>query len=350
MPAPPLKFAELVSGWLTWLGHNRGRAAGTVEKYGQYLDRLADWCANPPDVAAHRASCADPLHLTAADLELFAGLYAHAQGLSPRARRPLVSAVRGFFGWAKASGHLTSNPAERLPSPRAGRRLPRAATLASAERLLMAPDVGTLPGLRDAAILAGLAGLGARVSGLCGLNESSLIWTGDGGLTVRLREKGKKERLVPAPQEFALLLRGYLAHPDLAHVDRLLEDGDKVLFVSMRAPAIPAHEYHGERRRLSPRAVGRMIETYAGRVGVPRDQAHPHALRHLYGAELAEDDADLVTRQALLGHVNAKDTEIYSHLAHRKLRKVVDQSNPLAKMRGPLLDSLRAVRSATAKA
>lgn len=348
-PSPPCDaFSATVAAWLRWLQHNAGRAASTCGKYGQHLQRFGDWYASPPADARLRPEGGDPLAATPQDVELFAGLVAHAQGLSPRARRPLVSALRGFFAWAASNGHRHDDPAKTLPSPKSGRRLPRAMSLASAERLLMAPDVGTLAGMRDAAILFCLAGLGARLSGVLGLNESALLWERD-SLTVRVREKGSREREIPAPSELSMLLRAYLAHPELAAINRDLPDGDRVLFVGLRAPRIPPHEYHGERRRLTQRAVRSMIERHAKRMEVPREQANPHALRHLYGAELAEDDRDLVMRGALLGHANPKDTAIYSHLARRKLRGVVDASNPLAKMRNPLLDSLRAVRAEAAK-
>lgn len=350
MPPPPnSRFVELVEAWCQWLEHNRGRTPGTVEKYAGHLLRLGAWCASPPEDPKHQASTTDPLALTRQDLETFTGIYAHAQGLSPRARRPRVSALRGFFAWAAFNGHLATSPAVELTQPKAGKRMPRALELRQAERLLMAPGIENLAGYRDTAILATLAGTGCRVSGLCGLNESSLLWTTDDSgpqLSVRLCEKGKKERLVPAPLEVAMMLRAYLEHDELAAIDRTLPDGDRVLFVSLQAPKIPAHEYHGERRRLTKGGVEKMIARHAKRVGVPKELAHPHALRHLYGTELAEDDVDVLQRQALLGHVDPATTEIYTQLAQRKLRAVVTKANPLTKMRGPLLDTLRSLHKA----
>lgn len=350
MPASPARdFSAALDAWCVWLGKSRGRADSTVAKYRAYLERLAAWCAAPPDDPKRRPSCAYPLALTPADVETFAGLHAHAEGLSPRARRPLVSALRNFYAWAAGQG-LGNNPAASLPSPKAGRALPKAATLHHAERLLMAPDVDTLAGLRDAAIIAALAGIGARVSGLCALNESDLLWTHEDQretLYVTLREKGDNVRHLPVPSECAMLLRAYIAHPELQAIDRTTPTGERVLFVSLRAPSIPPHEYHGERRRLHRRAVHAMLQRHAKRAGVPIEYAHPHALRHLFGAELAEDDAPLLVAQSLLGHVDPKSTEIYAHLARRKLRQVMDKSSPLRKMRAPLLDTLRTLADRT---
>lgn len=349
MPVPPRpEFLAAVEIWLTWLTRNRGRAEATATKYRGYLQRLAAWVATPPDDVRRQPSTRDPWSLSRDDIELFAGLHAHAEGLTPRARRPLIAALRGFFAWAAMTGHLPDNPASQLPVPKVGRSLPRAATLAQVERLLMAPDVGSMLGLRDAAIIATLAGCAPRVSGLCALNLSDLLWTQEGdreSLYLRLTEKGGHTREVPAPSEVAMLIQGYLAHPDRQALAQacLLPDGDQPLFVSTRNHRVPAHEYFGEARRLTARGVRLLLLRHARSVGVPIEYAHPHALRHLYGAELAEDDADLLLRQALLGHVDAKTTEIYSHLARRKLRRVADKSNPLSKMRAPLLDTVRAL-------
>jgi integrase/recombinase XerD len=353
MPAsPPRAFVDALDAWTVWLSANRGRGAATVSKYRRYLERLARWCIEPHEDPKRRASTPDPLALTAADLETFAGLHAHAEGLSPRARRPLVSALRGFYTWAASTGRTPGNPSVLLPSPKVGRNLPRAATLHHAEKLLMAPNVDTLPGLRDASIIACLAGLGPRVSGLVSLNEGDLLWSVESGrdvLYITLREKGGNVRQMPAPAEVAMLLRAYIAHPDLQEIDRTTSTGDRVLFVSLRARSIPPHDYHGERRRLSRRAVHDMLQRYAARVGVPPEYAHPHALRHLFGAELAEDDTVAVTHQVLMGHSDANSSAIYAHLAQRKLRAAVEKSSPLRKMRAPLLETLRTLADRAAR-
>lgn len=356
MPVPPLsaELSTAIDGWLSYLKDNRGRADSTVEKYRDYLMRLVRWCAEPPQDLRLRASTADPLQLTAEDIERFAGAYAHSTGLAPSGRRPIVSALRGFFAFTRERGITRTNPAERLPQPRCGRHLPRALGLHHAERLIMAPDTSTFLGVRDAAMLLMLAGTGVRLSGLLGLNESSLLWYRDDDgadrLSVRVREKGNRERIVPVPPEATVMLRAYLAHEDLAAIDRTLPDGDKVLWVTTRNHTCPPHEYHGERRRLAARTFQDMIEAYGERAKVPEEQRNPHALRHLYGTELAESDADLLVRQALLGHTDPKATEIYTHLAARKMQKVVDDANPLGKMRSPLLDTLRQLDRAVAPA
>jgi len=141
-----------------------------------------------------------------------------------------------------------------------------------------------------------------------------------------------------------LLNRLDVDHPDLVDIDRTLPSGDKVLFVSTKNRNCPAHEYCGNRRRLNRGAVLEMIKKYGKSQGIPNDQLHPHALRHLYGTELREDDIDLVTRQRLMGHADPKTTAIYDHLAFRKVTREVDKANPLAKIRSPAGDLIRSLK------
>lgn len=338
-------FDHLVDNYLTWLQHNQGRSVATAVKYRGHLERFAAWFEDPPDDPKFQPQGRDPLTAEPTDLELYAGLVSHARKLTASARRPLVSALRGFYAWLARNGHIAGNVAADLPQPKAGSPLPRPALLHEAEQLLMAPDIGTFLGLRDACMLMLLMGCGIRVSGLCGMNESALEWTFDQEdrerLNIRVTEKGKKERLVPAPIEVGMLLRAYMGHDELAEIPRTLADGDAVLFPTTRNRLLLASDYHGAARRMTPAAVRDMIKKHAAAAKIRPSVAHPHALRHLYGTEMAEDRVDPLELQALFGHSDLKSTTIYTATAKRRLRETVDRSNPLAKMRAPILDSLR---------
>lgn len=349
----PDGFDGLLEQWLSHLHHNEGAADSTVRCYEQHLVRLRKWFQSPPAAERLQPSGSDPLGATSADLHKYTGIFAHSLGITPISRRPIVAAVRGFYAWLHEQRAIAANPAEKLPYPYAGAPLPRAPSLGEASKLLMQPDIETFLGLRDACMLATLMGCGLRISGLTAMNEGSLLWENEEGvehLTLRVTEKGKRDRLVPAPRELAILLRAYLGHPDLASLERTTKQGDRVLFVSTRNRAIDVSEYHGERRRISQRSVRDTIERYAKRAGLLPGTRHPHGLRHLFGTELAESDVPTLTSQALMGHVDPKNTEIYTHLAKRKLREVVHKASPLSKMDSPLLATLRSLDRATTQA
>lgn len=324
-------MTDHIDDFLTFKRHNQGRAQRTSDAYGDALRRLEGFLGG------------QILEATADQLELFSGPWLHKQGVLAIARRPYIAAVREFFKWAVHTKRLGANPAERISYPKSGRKLPRMMSLSNAERLMWCPDFSTFKGVRDAAVLSVLIGCGLRISGLCALNQSSLIHTEHNGkvrMVIKTREKGEKERLIPVPREAEIVLRLYLEHPELKAIDRTLPDGDQVLFISLANRSIPEHEYIGDKRRLADRSIRDMIKTYGEQAGIPAEQLHPHAMRHLFGTELAEDDVDLLLRQELMGHEDPKHTRIYTHLAMRKKIAEADRAGPLAKMKTPVSDLL----------
>lgn len=329
-----MDFKGATEAFLQWKRINKNRSARTIEVYGLALRRLGEFFGGR-----------DPLQASADELVLWSGKWLHDKGLrDPLSRKTHVAAVREFYRWAASSGGLIRrNPAANLAHARVGRRLPAVMTLEAAERLMWAPDYSTFLGVRDAAMLGLLIGCGLRVSGLVGLNESNLITEvidGQPRLVLQVREKGEKDRRIPVPVQADLLLRLYLEHPELADVDRTLADGDRVLFVSTRNRNVPVHEYRGSSRRISRKAVVEVIKRLGKVAGIDGKVLHPHAMRHLYGTELAEEDVPTNTASKLLGHSDPKSTQIYEHLAMRKMTRVTDRANPLAKVRTPVSDLL----------
>jgi site-specific recombinase XerD len=325
---------DLIESFLEFKRHNAGRSERTVQVYRLSLNRLVEFFGEQ-----------DPLQADHDRLVVFTGVWLHKRGLTdPRSRRTHVAAVREFYRWLLDNKHIRGNPAAGLPYPRTGRKIPRVMTLANAQKLMWAPDFSTFDGVRDGAILGLLIGCGLRASGLVNLNVSNVIddeLDGKLRLVLKVREKGDKERRLPVPIEADMLLRLYMAHEDLAGIDRLLPNGDQVLFVSTMNRTCSIDEYRGERRRMSRKAVNGLVQKYGQRVGIPDDQLHPHAMRHLFGTELVEDDVNLINAQKLLGHADPKSTEIYTHTAMRKLTREIDRANPLAKMNTPVSDLLK---------
>lgn len=328
---------ETISAYLEHLQAAKGRSARTAEAYGLALARLREFLG--PERSLLSAS--------GIELEAFAGIWLHKRGVVARSRKPYVSAVRGFYAWADRRG-LARNPAADLQQPKTARPLPHALSLASAERLMWAPDLAEFVGIRDASMLALLIGCGLRVSGLVGLDQEDLQTVeidGKPRMTVRVVEKGGRERQLPVPREAEMLLRVYLQHEELAGYDRAIADGKgrprRVLFVATQRGNCPPESWRGERLRLGRQAVWRMIQRHGKRAGVPEEERHPHAFRHLFGTELAEDEVDILTRQGLMGHVDPKSTAIYTELSVRRRMAVVDKSAPLAKLKTPVSELLK---------
>lgn len=315
--------------FLLFKAENDGISDRSVRSYRDILVRFETWLDGR-----------DPLAVTGDELLVFTGIYAHkVLGLSPVSRTPYVACIRELYRYLSAVRKLIrANPGEAVSYPRRPGKLPVAMSLDAAQRLMWEPDFETFSGVRDAAMIAVLIGCGLRVGGLVALNVGDLIpqnIDGEARMAIKPREKGAKERLIPVPREADLLLRVYLEHPELATIERTTDAGDHVLFVTTGNRRCPAHEYYGERRRWSVRGVWGMIQRRGRRAGIDPSQLHPHAIRHLFGTELAESDMDLLERQRLMGHADPKTTAIYTAMAVRKLARGVDRSNPLAKVSTP---------------
>jgi len=332
---------DAINAWLEWM-QGRNKSKRTIEAYGLAARRLKLFLNDDGQSL---------LDAQASDVEVFTGIHLHRLGVHARSRIPYIAAVRSFYGWALARKVISRSPAKELEYPVTGKSLPNVISLENAERLMWSPDMGTFIGIRDAAVLAVLIGCGLRVTGLCNLNEGDLEpvqIAGKPRLALRTREKGDKTRLVPVPKEAEMLLRVYLAHEELAEIDRAIEikkgattRPEKVLFVSTRNTKVAADEHRGEKRRLTRKAVHDMIQRHGRRLDIPRQQLHPHAFRHLFGTELAEDNIATDTRQGLMGHADPKSQNVYVDLAIRRKMQIVDQHAPLAKMKTPVSELLK---------
>ena len=329
---------DQVEAWLRRKVINEGKSEQTATKYRYYLTLLAEFFTDK-NINYKQAN--------RTQLEEFVGLYLHKRNLAPRSRRTAVAAVKGFFTYMFDEGHCPVNPAKALPYPAGANKIPVAMGLKNYEKLLQQCDLNTFTGVRDAAMLALLGGCGIRLAGLVGLNQSNIVvyeYNNTDRLAITVMEKGKKERQIPVPLEAQVYLRVYIGHPELKNINRTLPNGDLVLFVSTQNRNVNDWDYYGEARRLSPRSVQKMLTKLGEQAGVPANQCHPHALRHLTGAEYAEEELDLITRQILLGHSDPATTAIYTQMALRKLTAKVDNANPLSKVQtavSPLIDALR---------
>jgi site-specific recombinase XerD len=324
----------MLADYLRWLEHNKGNAVSTVNSYEGYLKRLGVHCADRGTT------------LEQADrriLEEFTGVVAHQAGITLNSRKPLIAAVRGLYKWAHEAERIPTNPAKSIAYPRLGRPLPTPISRSHAEKVLLACDLNTFTGRRDAALLAMLIGSGMRVSGLSSLTSQSLSFEPmeEGGafeLFVRVTEKGRKERIIPMPRVMSAYMIQYLTDPEMVALLPVLSlpNGDHILWVQTNRGSVPEHDWYGEKRRLSVGGIRDIIKRRGKAAGVPDDQLHPHAFRHLYGTELAEHDTDPQRIQILMGHSSAESTNIYKHLATRKLVQVVNQANPLLNMQTPI--------------
>ena len=291
---------DLVDEYLQRLQVEEGASPLTVSAYRRDLRRLSAFLsgrgrspetARPADLVAHLAAL-------------------QAGGLGPRTLARQLAAVRGFFRFARAAGHVTDDPSALLETPRPPRRLPRALSRANAQALVEAPDGPTAAGLRDRALLELLYGSGLRASEIVTLRPMDLDLHGQ---FLVCRGKGSRQRLVPVGGQARRSLSRYLEEGRPALV-RGAEPG--TVFVNHRG------------RPLTRQGLWAIVRRHAARVGVPR--AFPHALRHSFATHLLDGGADLRSVQALLGHADIATTEIYTHLPSEAIKRMYHRFHPRA--------------------
>jgi integrase/recombinase XerC len=227
-----------------------------------------------------------------------------------------LATLRSFFRFLVRGGSLKLNPAEPVFTPKREMYIPTFLPIDEMFRLLEAPDESEFLGLRDKAILELLYSSGVRVSELVGLNADEMDF--ESGI-MKVAGKRKKERIVPIGNKATLALKKYLARRcELEGAESLGEEVSRALFVNFRGG------------RLTARSVGRIVDKYITKAGVPR-KIGPHALRHTFATHMLDAGADLRAIQELLGHVSLSTTQRYTQVSLDKLMAVYDRAHPKSK-------------------
>src|SRR5919198_4401592 len=237
--------------------------------------------------------------------EYMASLYQKKKKKSSIHRK--VAALRTFFRFLCREGVLEINPAKLVASPRVERTLPNHLNIEEMVRFIETPETETVLGKRDRAMLELLYASGVRVSELVNLNLQDVDFTNQ---TVRVKGKGRKERVVPFGDHAKRALQDYLG----VRGELLVEaDQEKV------DPVAVFMNYQGT--RITTRSVGRMIDKYVKQCA---DIHHisPHSLRHSFATHMLDAGADLRAIQELLGHVRLSTTQQYTHVSMDKLMEV----------------------------
>ncbi len=302
---PPEAVARWLQPFLDHLAKERRYSACTVRNYRQAFEDFYRWL--PP------ASRGAIEALTARDLRDFV---IEAQGrFGRRTLHNQVSGLRGFFRYWMRRGRLRSNPLAGVPLPKLPHSLPKfltetqvTALLAGPSRRLAEESLPPRTAWRDRLVLELLYGGGLRVSELVALDYGAIDLEQG---CARVLGKGRKERICPLGAVATAVLRKY--RDDFAPRGG---SGDPVLTGD-------------DSRRLTVRAVQRLVKRYLALAGLPMDLS-PHKLRHSYATHLLDGGADLRAVQELLGHASLTTTQIYTHTSVARLKEIHARAHPRA--------------------
>jgi integrase/recombinase XerC len=244
----------------------------------------------------------------------FLGEFENRKASRASAARAL-SALRTFYRYLSITERVDVNPAKAARTPKRPRTLPThldrtevELLFAEAERRAVAGGFGEI---RDLAMLELFYSTGIRLAELAGLNTEDVDLVSD---QVKVRGKGKKERIVPVGRHAVAALRVYAGHRE----SRLgMNRGVRALFLNQRG------------NRITVRGVQLAMKSLLGELARGRD-LHVHSLRHTFATHLLDAGADLRAVQELLGHASLSTTQVYTHTSVERLKKVYHQAHPRA--------------------
>jgi integrase/recombinase XerC len=301
----------LVNRFLSYLEHERNFSEHTIRCYATDLAHFSTFLLGPAagpaaaetDEFSRRLKAVTPVDLRGYLADLRRVEYSRATV----ARK--IATLRSFYKFLARQGDIERNPVKVIRTPRQEKRLPKFLDPADVERLLNTPKGDDLLSLRDAAMLEVLYSTGIRVSELVGANLDDLDLVGE---SVRVRGKGRRERLSPLGSYAIRALNRYL----------------EVRAASgARDAAAVFVNRHGQ--RLSTRSVRRKLSKYLVAAGLD-PHVSPHTLRHSFATHMLERGADLRAVQELLGHRSLSTTQIYTHVTAGRLKEVYEAAHPRA--------------------
>ena len=301
-----------VEEYLTHLAKERDVSPNTVKAYRRDLDEFTRYLSDYYG--------ADGWTWEGIDRLAMRGFLGHLtkRGLARRSMARTLSAVRGFYRFLAMNDVVSANPARSVGAPKLDKHLPGYLDRAQIDLLFQMAEVRAMEGrfedVRNLAILELFYSTGMRVSELAGLNRPDLDLISQ---QVKVRGKGRKERIVPVGDHAQLAIRNYEAKRDELNgrlggaVDR------RALFVGRTG------------RRLTVRAVQKLMRKFLSQVDEDAGLT-THSLRHTFATHLLDAGADLRAVQELLGHASISTTQIYTHTSVERLKAVYQKSHPRA--------------------
>lgn len=294
--------SKLKVDFLEYLEIEQNRSQKTIQNYDHYLTRLLDFAGDDLEVGDINNELLRKWRLWLNRLGTNT-----SDELKKNTQNYHLIALRSFLKYC-SKRDISALPPDKVELAKVVRKQVTFLTPEELERLFAQPDINTLAGLRDRAILELLFSSGLRVSELVGLDTDHV------NLKRRefmVRGKGQKDRPIFISDAAALWLQSYL--------DKRT-DNVKPLFIRIGKTGQSATT-DGNYFRLTTRSVQRLVKQYALLAGITK-HVSPHTLRHSFATDLLMNGADLRSVQAMLGHSNIATTQIYTHVTDPHLKSV----------------------------
>jgi integrase/recombinase XerD len=252
----------------------------------------------------------NPVNITRKDINEF--LYSLRKEISISSISRILSTIKNFHRFLAREKITPISVADLIDAPKLEKKIPSFLSIEEVTRILKSPNIKTLQGIRDKAILELMYATGLRVSELAFLKISDINL--DIGF-IKCKGKGSKERIVPLGKVAQYFLKKYIEEAR----DKLLKGkNSSYLFLAQGG------------RRLSRQSIWKMIKKMVKKAKIKKEVS-PHTLRHSFATHLLERGADLRSVQEMLGHASITTTQLYTHINRVRLKEIHRQFHPRAK-------------------
>lgn len=287
----------------------------TIDGYSRGLLQFLDWLRKEQEIREAKRVSRDTLNTY--QLMLVEHRDEEGRPYTTSTLSVKIRAVKRFFEYLEDTGHVLVNPAEYLKEPKKEIRLPRVVlTEAEARKILDAPNLSTMTGIRDRAVLEVFYSTGVRLEELVSLT----IYDCDlqGGLLRVNKGKGAKDRVIPLGRHAVRFLKEYIIRirPHFTKSNKTIRN----LFVNQLGGP------------LSKQVVEITVRNYAKKAGIGK-KVTPHVFRHTFATQLVKNGADIVAVQKMLGHSSLRVTHIYARVAGTDVKKTHSGHHPREKDR-----------------
>lgn len=294
-------FSKAKADFIEYLEIDQNRSQKTIANYDRYLTRLLDYAGEDIKVSDVNQDLVRKWRLWINRLGTNA-----SETIDPLTVNYHLIALRSFLKFC-AKRNIEAMSADKIELARTHNKQVTFLNEDELERLFSQPDISTINGLRDRAILELLFSTGLRVSELVNLNRDHV------NLKRRefmVRGKGQKDR--------PIFISETCAHWIDAYLNKRM-DNNSALFI--RYSGKKKADLTGNHLRLTTRSIQRIVAHYSLLAGITK-HVSPHTLRHSFATDLIMNGADLRSVQAMLGHSNIATTQIYTHVTDPHLKAI----------------------------
>ncbi len=296
-----MSWKNILERYIRYLALEKGLADNTLQSYENDLVRYIHF------LQEKKISEID--QVTSLVLQTYIGQL-YDIGLSGSSMARNFSALRGFHQFIRAENPVSKDPSELLEAPRIKRKLPQILSVEEVISILQKPDVESVLGIRDRAMLEVLYSCGLRISELLQIQLNNLFLSDE---LLRIIGKGSKERFTPIGQEAIHWLKVYLARgrPALSRGT----SSRNIVFLNQRG------------RPMTRMGFWKILRKYVLQTRINLE-VHPHTFRHCFATHLLDNGADLRSVQEMLGHADISTTQIYTHVSRQQLAKIYKKYHP----------------------